>query len=54
MFERAFARYKSTERKPFQVGTKLFGKIKVRGQGTSWEGAFGNADRETNLHRAQK
>jgi hypothetical protein len=54
LFERGFARYSSALRKPFEVGTKLFGAITVRGQGTSWEGAFGNADSQTNLKKSGK
>jgi hypothetical protein len=48
LFSRGFARYSSTQRKPYEVGTKRFGSIKIRGQGTSWESAFANADNRTN------
>jgi hypothetical protein len=48
LLERGFARYSSALRKPFEVGTKLFGTIKIRGQGNSWEAAFSNADTLTN------
>lgn len=48
LLERGFARYSSTLKKPFEVGTKSFGRIKIRGKGNSWENAFSNADTETN------
>ena len=48
LFERGFARFTSAQRKPFEVGTKHFGSVKIRGQGTSWEGAFSDADTATN------
>jgi hypothetical protein len=48
LFVRGFARYTSGLRKPFEVGSKQFGSVNVRGRGTSWEGAFGNADILTN------
>jgi hypothetical protein len=48
ILERGFARHSSALKKPFEVGTKLFGTIKIRGQGNSWEAAFGNADTQTN------
>lgn len=51
ILERGFAQYKGAESKPFQVGTKRFGRVTIRGKGTSWEGAFGNADKETNLKK---
>lgn len=44
LLSRGFARHSSALRKPFEVGTKRFGSIKVRGAGTSWEGAFENAE----------
>jgi hypothetical protein len=48
LFVRGWAQYASTQVKPFQVGTKLFGSIRIRGRGTSWEGAFANAAILTN------
>ena len=45
---RGFARYDETLKRPFQVGTISFGSVRIRGQGTSWEGAFSDADRQTN------
>ena len=53
-FARGFARYSSALRKPFEVGTKRFGSVTIRGQGTSWEGAFGNADTLTNVEKPDK
>ncbi len=54
LFKRGFAHIEISGRQPFQVGTKLFGRIVIRGRGTSWEGAFGNADRETNIEKPAK
>jgi hypothetical protein len=54
LFTRGVARYSSALRRPFEVGTKLFGSIKIRGQGTSWEGAFSNADTLTNDRKSQE
>jgi hypothetical protein len=48
LFARGFARFSGATRLGFEVGTKRFGKILVRGQGTSWESAFANADNLTN------
>jgi len=48
LLARAFARYTSKLRRPFQVGTKTFGVTTIRGDGTSWEGAFHDADNRTN------
>ena len=48
LLKRGFARYLSASRRPFEVGTKRFGSVEVRGQGTSWENAFANADSQTN------
>lgn len=48
VFVRGFARYSSALARPFEVGTKRFGSVEIRGRGTSWEGAFGNADSLTN------
>ncbi len=42
------------QRLAFEVGTKRFGTIKIRGQGTSWEGAFENASTLTNAGRPAK
>jgi hypothetical protein len=44
LFSRGFARYSSTLRRPFEVGVKRIGSIKILGRGSSWEGAFSNAD----------
>lgn len=43
LFTRGLARYSSGRRNPFEVGTKLFGSVKIRGRGASWEGAFRDA-----------
>ena len=51
---RGFARYSSGMRKPFEVGAKRFGLIKIRGRGTSWKGAFRNADTLTNHESSEK
>jgi len=48
LFSRGFARYSGTARLGFEVGTTRFGSITIRGQGTSWESAFANADNLTN------
>jgi hypothetical protein len=48
LFARGFARHRQAQRLAFEVGTKRFGSIKIRGQGTSWEGAFENASTLTN------
>ena len=48
LFARGFARHEAALRRPFQVGTRSFGKVTVRGEGTSWESAFQNADAQTN------
>src|SRR6185295_16832765 len=45
---RGFARFDESLKRPFQVGTILFGKITIRGEGASWEGAFNDAARQTN------
>ncbi len=47
-FTRDLARYASGLRKPFEVGSRRFGSVSVRGRGTSWEAAFSNADTLTN------
>jgi hypothetical protein len=43
LFTRGFARYSAGQRKPFEVGTRRFGSVKIRGRGASWEDAFRNA-----------
>ncbi|HEX4441583.1 MAG TPA: hypothetical protein VH854_16020 [Thermoanaerobaculia bacterium] len=48
LFARGFARYTGQSRQPFEVGTRTFGAIRIRGKGSSWEGAFSNADLLTN------
>ena len=48
LFARGFARHQQAQRLAFEVGTKRFGTIRIRGQGTSWEGAFENASTLTN------
>lgn len=54
LFARGFARYASASYRPFEVGTKRFGSITVRGKGSSWEAAFRNADNLTNLEKTSK
>jgi len=54
LLSRGFARYSSGARLPFEVGTKRFGTVKIRGRGTSWEGAFRNADTLTNGEGSEK
>jgi hypothetical protein len=54
LFARGFARYSSGMRKPFEVGAKRFGSIMIRGRGSSWEAAFGNADALTNYESSEK
>lgn len=54
LLDRGFARYSSALKKPFEVGTKSFGTIKIRGKGNSWEAAFGNADNETNDKKSRE
>jgi hypothetical protein len=54
LFARGFARYSSGERRPFEVGTKSFGSISIRGRGTSWEGAFRDADTLTNEKKPRR
>jgi hypothetical protein len=51
LFARGFARYSSARTLPFEVGTKLFGSVEIKGRGKSWEGAFGNADGLTNTRK---
>lgn len=48
-FVQGFARCDETLKRAFQVGTRCFGSIRIRGQGTSWEGAFSDAARQTNV-----
>jgi hypothetical protein len=48
LFARGFARHSSGQRLPFEVGTKRFGVVTVRGQGNSWESAFKDAADRTN------
>lgn len=47
LLSRGVARYSSLLER-FEVGTRLFGTVKIRGQGTSWEGAFRDAATKTN------
>jgi hypothetical protein len=47
LFSKGFARHSSGLRRPFEVGTKRFGVVKIRGRGTSWESAFQNADKQS-------
>jgi hypothetical protein len=51
---RGFARYASGKRLPYEVGTKQFGSVKIRGRGSSWESAFRNADTLTNTEVGEK
>ena len=48
LFVKGFARYDETVKRPFHVGTRFFGSVRIRGQGASWEGAFSDAARQTN------
>lgn len=44
LLSRGYVRYDMNRRSaPYQVGTKLFGSVKIRGEGTSWEYAFRDA-----------
>jgi hypothetical protein len=54
LFTRGLARYSAGQRNPFEVGTWLFGSIKIRGRGPSWEAAFRNACTETTAVAAAK
>lgn len=45
---RGVAQHSSEHRFPFEVGTNLFGTVKIRGRGNSWESAFRNAADQTN------
>jgi hypothetical protein len=54
LFSRGFARYSEALRQPFEVGTKGFGAIKIRGRGVSWEGAFRNAEALSNGEGSKK
>jgi hypothetical protein len=53
LLARGYAHHSNALRLPFEVGTKLFGKITVRGRGTSWESAFSNASAKTNAGPAK-
>jgi hypothetical protein len=46
LFSKGLARHSSALRRPFEVGTKRFGVVTIRGRGTSWESAFQNADNQ--------
>jgi len=48
LFTRGLARYSAALKRPFQVGTRFFGSVRIRGEGASWEGAFSDAARTTN------
>lgn len=48
LLARGFARHSKALKWPFEVGTKRFGTITIRGRGQSWEGAFSNASAQTN------
>jgi hypothetical protein len=54
LFARGLVRYSPALRLPFEVGTRRFGSIKIRGQGKSWESAFANAISQTNAPRPAK
>ena len=43
LITRGFAHYASGARRPFEVGTRRFGTVVIRGRGVSWEAAFSNA-----------
>ena len=49
---RGFARYDANRRLPYQVGTKAFGSVKLRGEGASWEQAFRDAAQRSNAGKA--
>jgi hypothetical protein len=51
---RGFARHSNVGRGPFEVGTRRFGTVKVRGAGNSWEDAFRDAADRTNRDPARK
>jgi hypothetical protein len=51
---RGFARHSANLRLPFEVGIKRFGKIIIRGRGTSWESAFRSAADQTNTDGSTK
>jgi hypothetical protein len=51
---RGFARYTPGGRKPFEVGTRSMGSVKIRGCGVSWESAFRDADTLTNHEVPEK
>lgn len=52
LLSRGFARYDANRRLPYQVGTKWFGSVRVRGEGASWEQAFRDAAQRSNTGRS--
>ena len=46
LLKRGFARQSGAQRRSYEVGTKRLGSITIMGTGSSWENAFGNADRQ--------
>jgi len=51
---RGWAHHSNGARNPFEVGTRRFGSVTIRGTGNSWEDAFRNAAERTNGERARK
>ena len=51
---RGLARHTSAARNPFEVGTKRFGAVTVRGAGNSWEDAVRNAADRANGKSGEK
>ena len=52
LLKRGFARQSGAQRRSYEVGTKSFGSVTILGTGSSWENAFGNADRGKHPRRA--
>jgi len=49
LLSRGFARYDQQNRSaPYQVGTRRFGSVKIRGEGSTWEYAFRDASNRAN------
>ena len=48
LLSKGVARFVQNERLPFEVGTSFLGSVRIRGKGSSWEGAFQNAATQTN------
>lgn len=54
LLARGLARHSSGGRNPFEVGTKRFGTVTIRGSGSSWEAAFSDAADRTNGESPQE